>query len=101
MDTSFYSRHASTMRRAPRSIEEWLYFKLLDSPGFNRFVRRIYNRINGIKNSPDINFQPRISPLLFKPTSSQKFKAFKVLFFDEFRSTFGFPKKSDNLLNRK
>ena len=89
------------MKRTPRSIEEWLYFKLLDSPGFHRFVRRIYNRINGIKASPDINFQPRISPLLFKPTNSQKFKAFKVLFFDEFRSTFGFRRKSDDLLNRK
>ncbi|CAB4253863.1 similar to Saccharomyces cerevisiae YNL211C Putative protein of unknown function [Maudiozyma barnettii] len=89
------------MKKAPRSIEEWLYFKLLDSPGFHRFVRRIYRRINGIKDTPDIEYRQTISPLLYKTTQLQKFKAFKILFIDEFRSSFGLHRKANDLINRR
>lgn len=75
--------------RNPRNLEEWLYYKLLDSPAFNRFVRRVYNKINGISDTP-----PAPSEHLFKPTKAQKFKAYRVLFWDEIRASLNLPKKS-------
>ncbi|QLQ79407.1 hypothetical protein HG537_0C00540 [Torulaspora globosa] len=76
------------MRRAPRSLEEWLYSKLLDSESFHRFVGKIYRKVNNIKE-PSSEWQST-----FKPTSRQKFKAYRILFWDEMRSTLGLPKKS-------
>ena len=88
------------MRQAPRSIEEWLYYKLLDSQGFHRFVRRIYRKVNGIKDVPEMDMKRTASSLLYRPTRPEKFKAFRVLFWDEFRSTFGLRRKSDDYLKR-
>ncbi|KAL3229522.1 hypothetical protein RNJ44_01658 [Nakaseomyces bracarensis] len=82
------------MRRPPRSLEEWLYYKLLDSASFNRFVRRVYNRINGISESPALHHHTNPSEYLFKPTRMHKFKAYRLLFWDEIRGSFGLPKKS-------
>lgn len=80
------------MRRPPRSLEEWLYYKLLDSPAFHRFVRRVYNKVNGISDTPQQQIKP--SEFLFKPTRFQKFKAYRMLFWDEIRASFNLPKKS-------
>lgn len=84
------------MRKPPRSIEEWLYYKLLDSKGFHRFVRAIHDKINGIDHmSRDPNYQyynnNNNTNLInsFKPTHLQKFKAFRLLFYDEWRAIFG------------
>lgn len=87
------------MRQAPRSIEEWLYYKLLDSQGFHRFVRRIYRKVNGIKDIPEMDMKRTANSLLYRPTQVEKFKAFRVLFWDEFRSTFGLRRKRDDYLN--
>lgn len=85
--------------RPPRSIEEWLYYKLLNSKGFNRFVQSIHDKINGIDHmSRDPSYSQAIKNnninfTTFQPTSFQKFKAFRLLFYDEWRSTFGFRRK--------
>lgn len=81
------------MKRPPRSLQEWLYYKLLDSEGFHRFVGKIYRKVNNIKEPP---MREDLSHLqwTFKPTSMQKFKAYRILFWDEMRSTLGLPKKS-------
>ncbi|CCK70769.1 Mrx7p KNAG_0F01000 [Huiozyma naganishii CBS 8797] len=81
------------MRRAPRTLQEWLYFKLLDSPAFHRFVRRIYRRVNGIRDNATMEFEKQESDLLYRPTSWHKFKAFRYLYWDEIRATFGFPRR--------
>lgn len=88
------------MARPPRSIEEWLYYKLLYSKGFNRFVRAIHDKINGIDHmSRDPNYthwgneNNNLNPTSFRPTNLQKFKAFRLLFYDEWRATFGFQRK--------
>lgn len=81
------------MRRAPRNLEEWLFFKLMDSDRFHLFVRKIYRRVNGI---PEISNGEKQTAFqyLYKPTRAQKFKAFRLLFWDEIRSTFGLSKKA-------
>ncbi|SCU98378.1 LAMI_0F14356g1_1 [Lachancea mirantina] len=80
------------MRGGPRSIEDYLYHKLLESQAFHRFVRRIYYKINGIRDIP-LDHSVRQSPTTFQPTGLQKFKAFRTLFWDEIRSTIGFPRR--------
>lgn len=89
------------MRKPPKSIEEWLYYKLLDSKGFHRFVRAIHDKINGIDHmSRDPNytytnqkFNDVSFTTPFKPTKLQKFKAFRLLFYDEWRATLGFQRQ--------
>ncbi|AJT28432.1 CIH_collapsed_G0045450.mRNA.1.CDS.1 [Saccharomyces cerevisiae] len=76
----------------PRSIEEWFYYKLLSSPGFHRFVRKVYRKVNGIKEDPFTD-QSTAFQYLYKPTPRQKFKALRLLFWDEMRSTFGFRRR--------
>ncbi|AQZ10138.1 YNL211C [Zygosaccharomyces parabailii] len=87
------------MRKAPRSVEEWLYYKLLDSPGFHKFVGNIYKKINGIKDKPHEIFTS--SEYLYRPTRSQKFRAYRVLFWDEMRTLIGLPRKSEKIVGRK
>lgn len=82
------------MRKPPRSLEEWLYYKLMDSEGFHRFVRKVYRRVNNIKDSPPRD-RPLESHYLFKPSPVQKFRAFRMLFWDEIRGIFGLPRKTD------
>ena len=89
------------MRRAPRSLEEWLYYTLMDSPAFHRFVRRVHDKINGINpgSDPSLNAASRsASSFLYRPTRWQKFRAYRMLFWDEWRSTLGLPRKTDKLL---
>ena len=81
------------MRPPPRSIEEYLYRLLIDSPTFNHWVKRIHARINGLppphlqQKQQDINVNEYQD---FRPTRTQKFNAFRILWVDEVRRTFGF-----------
>jgi hypothetical protein len=83
----------------PRSLEDYLYLKLMKSHAFHRFVRSVYYKINGIDPStirhPSSSTGPRFpaSDTLFQPTQAQKFKAFRLMFYDEFRSSLGLAKK--------
>lgn len=85
------------MRRPPRSLEEWLYYKLMDSEGFHRFVGKIYRKVNNIQD-PKLDKSSLASESSFKPTSLQKFKAYRMLFGDEIRTIFGLPRKNDKYL---
>ncbi|SCU96349.1 LAME_0F15962g1_1 [Lachancea meyersii CBS 8951] len=81
------------MRGGPRSIEELLYQKLLESAGFHRFVRRIYYKVNGLQEPMNKETRSVSADQIFRPTKTQKFKAFRTLFWDELRSTFGFQRR--------
>lgn len=88
------------MKRPPRSLEEWLYFQLLNSPRFHGFVGKVYKKVNGIKEGPqESSFTA--SEYLFQPTRRQKFKAYRILFWDEMRSLVGLHKKSDKFFDHK
>lgn len=76
------------MRGAPRSLEEWLYYKLMRSDAFHRFVRRIYYKVNGIKDPSPADEISRAG-LSFHPTRVQKLNAYRILFLDEMRGSFG------------
>lgn len=82
------------MRRPPRSLEEWLFYKLMDSEGFHRFVGKIYRKVNNIKEPPLAGGPSSSLQGTFKPTALQKFKAYRILFWDEVRSTLGLPRRS-------
>ncbi|CAH2447534.1 Protein of unknown function (DUF2697) [Komagataella phaffii CBS 7435] len=80
--------------RAPKSLEDILFEKLMQSVAFHRFVRSIHAKINGL---PPPHVQDRMQykmnhmnqyDYLFHPTSYQKFKAWSILFGQELRKTF-------------
>ncbi|AAS50602.1 ABL169Wp [Eremothecium gossypii ATCC 10895] len=75
------------MAHIPPIFEEWLFRKLLYSRGFQSFVRTVYCKINGIK--PRAPQSIVNSGLPFHPTRGQKFRAFRVLFWDEVKVVFG------------
>lgn len=80
------------MKGPPRSLEEWIYYKLIQSPAFHKFVRSVYNKVNGIKPT---NMEPVLGfDDMFHPTTLQKFKAYRILFWDEMRTSVGLSKKS-------
>lgn len=82
------------MRKPPRSLEEWLYYKLMDSQGFHRFVGKVYRKVNNIQD-PNLEKASSISESTFKPSSLQMFKAYRMLFWDEIRGIFGLPRKTN------
>ncbi|SCU93241.1 LAFA_0F15368g1_1 [Lachancea sp. 'fantastica'] len=84
------------MRGGPRSIEELLYQKLLESPGFHRFVRRVYYKINGLQEPLKNDTISVSADQVFRPTKAQKFKAYRMLFWDEMRSVFGLQRRFNN-----
>ncbi|GAV48146.1 hypothetical protein ZYGR_0I04430 [Zygosaccharomyces rouxii] len=98
--SKFRAESGILMKRPPRSLEEWLYLQLLDSPRFHRFVGNVYRKVNGIKDGPQEG-SFTASEYLFQPTKRQKFKAYRILFWDEMRSLIGLPRKSDKFFNRK
>ncbi|CDR44090.1 CYFA0S13e03202g1_1 [Cyberlindnera fabianii] len=65
----------------------------MQSPAFHRFVRSVYNKVNGI--DPHAGNEPKLRETSgsFKPTAFHKFKAWRLLFYDEMRSSFGMTKK--------
>lgn len=81
----------------PRSLEEFLYLRLMRSPAFHRFVRSVYYKLNGIdpaklhnKYDHGVRFD---ADVLFQPTPMQKFKAFRALWWDEMRHSIGLNRK--------
>lgn len=82
------------MRRPPRSLEEWLYLKLMNSEGFHRFVGKVYRKVNNI-HDPKFDRISSIPESSFRPSSLQKFRAFRMLFWDELRGIIGLPRKTD------
>lgn len=81
------------MNRGPRSLEEWLYVRILHSIWFRRFVQRVYNRVNGIKSSPCI--QPKTaSEFLYRPTLNHKFRAYRILFWNDLNTSIGFSSRN-------
>ncbi|CCE66322.1 hypothetical protein TPHA_0P01640 [Tetrapisispora phaffii CBS 4417] len=83
----------------PFVFEEWLYRSLLNSKNFHSFVRRVYNRVNGIKNEPITFSKPQAQDFLYKPTNYQKFIAFKKLFIQDVKSSMGISTKHNNFKN--
>ncbi|SCU94138.1 LADA_0G06810g1_1 [Lachancea dasiensis] len=81
------------MRMGPRSIEELLYQKLMQSAGFHRFVRRVYLKVNGLEEPLSHSKIAYTAESVFKPKPHHKFKAFRVLFWDEMRSIFGLERR--------
>ena len=80
--------------RNPQSLEELLYRKLIESPAFNRWVRRIHAKINRIPienpNHPMHEHHMKEIPLhSFVPTRWHKFNAFRVVWWDEMKRSFG------------
>ncbi|CAH6721723.1 MIOREX complex component 7 [[Candida] jaroonii] len=61
-------------------VEQFLYNTLIKSPGFNRFVTRVYNKVNGIRVQ-DIREQ-------YTPSFGDKFNAFRIIWVDEFKNFF-------------
>lgn len=72
------------------SLAELLYERLMASPAFHHWVRRVHARINGIPyNVPHPN-RPFVEQSLdsFTPTRYQKWNAFRVVWIDELKRTF-------------
>jgi len=81
------------MRPPPRSIEEWFYRYLMDSPGFHRWVKRVHARINRIPfEEPLVQNGVKVNVHNYKPTMVHKFHAFRVVWADEMKRTFGLRK---------
>ncbi|CAI5760807.1 unnamed protein product [Candida verbasci] len=78
------------MRPPPSSLHEFLYRKLIDSPGFNNWVRKIHARINRIpyQEYPDSAHLKEFDKHNYKPTSIQKLNAFRRIWLQEMRDTF-------------
>ncbi|AGO10287.1 AaceriABL169Wp [[Ashbya] aceris (nom. inval.)] len=78
------------MAHIPPVFEEWLFRKLLYSRGFQSFVRTVYCKINGIETRAPKSIVNAGLP--FQPTRAQRFRAFRVLFWDEVKVIFGAPR---------
>lgn len=81
----------------PNNLEDYLFIKLMQSQAFHRFVRNIYYKVNGIDPRTINQHQsgprfPAADPL-FQPTPAHKFKAFRLMFYDEMRASFGLTRK--------
>lgn len=90
------NNNCSNMRPPPKSVEEYLYRLLIDSPAFNGWVRRVHARINGLP--PPHLQKPHADYTVknyedFHPTRVQKFNAFRILWADELKRSFGFGRK--------
>ncbi|ABN67010.1 predicted protein [Scheffersomyces stipitis CBS 6054] len=79
-------------RPPPRSLEEFFYRKLMDSPAFHNWVRKIHARINRIDYTPHPDTKPKIklNYLSYKPTTFHKVNAFRVIWADEMKRSFRF-----------
>lgn len=84
------------MRPPPRSVEEYLYRLLIDSPAFNNWVKRVHARINGLP--PPHLQRPHLELNVnnmqdFVPTRIQRVNAFRIIWVDEFKRAFGFGRR--------
>lgn len=82
------------MRPPPQSLEELLYRKLIELPRFREWVKRIHHRINRIPYEDPPHIQEakmrKLNAQTYKPTPWQKFNAFRIIWVDEMKRTFGF-----------
>lgn len=69
-------------------IEEILYKRLMGSPGFHRFVRRIYARINRISLEENEGSQ-NLSVRNYQPTRLHKARAFRKILLEELKKSIG------------
>lgn len=70
----------------PQSIEQWLYQNLMSSPHFLNWVKRIHARINKLP----LDNEPIKLVNSYNPTPMHKFKAFRVIWWDELKKLFTF-----------
>ncbi|RKP32586.1 hypothetical protein METBISCDRAFT_25527 [Metschnikowia bicuspidata] len=66
----------------PPSLEELLYQRLIRSPAFNAWVKRIHGRINRIPLEEQ-TFDPQ-------KTNDININAFRIIFVDELKKAFTF-----------
>lgn len=79
------------MKPPPRSLEEWLYRYLMESPRFHHYVRRIHAKINRI---PVYDEPPKMMEASdYQPTTAHKVNAFRIIWLDEFKRSFGFGRR--------
>lgn len=75
----------------PQSLEELLYQKLVQSPTFNAWVKRVYARINRIPvEERDFNANKTININDYTPTIWQRMNAFRKILGDELKNAFLF-----------
>lgn len=79
------------MKPPPRSLEEWLYRYLMESPRFHHYVRRVHAKINRIPMHEEVH--KTMEARDYKPTRAHKFNAFRIIWFDELKRSFGFGKR--------
>ncbi|EGV61062.1 hypothetical protein CANTEDRAFT_116290 [Yamadazyma tenuis ATCC 10573] len=63
-------------------IERFLYEALIRSPGFNRFVQSVYNRVNKITIHRTVTD--------YRPTMGHKINAFRIIWINEVKDLFRF-----------
>lgn len=75
----------------PPSLEELLYQRLIRSPAFNAWVKRIHGRINRIPLEEQ-TFDPQKTNDInaYTPTTWHKINAFRIIFVDELKKAFTF-----------
>lgn len=66
----------------------------MESKAFHRFVQKVYSKVNGIPNHPSNmqNSEIRTNYQLYTPTTWHKVNAFRQLFIDEMKRSFGLKK---------
>ncbi|PIS49116.1 hypothetical protein CJI97_005281 [Candidozyma auris] len=75
----------------PVSLEELLYRKLMSSPAFHAWVRRIHARINRIPlEEQPLEKGKRIFLEDYRPTQWHKANALRIIFWDELKKAFTF-----------
>lgn len=75
----------------PMSLEEILYRKLMSSPAFHSWVRRIHARINRIPlEEQPLEHGKKLFLENYKPTQFHKVNAVRIIFWDELKKAFTF-----------
>lgn len=80
------------MKPPPRSLEEWLYRFLMESPRFHHYVRRIHAKINRIPTREQ-EFHKTVDAGDYRPTGAHKANAFRIIWIDEMKRSFWFGKR--------
>jgi len=75
-------------------IEQWLYQRLKASPHFHQMVRHIYATMNNLPPPPPLNASSNTQfyNSALKPTNSQRFKAYVIVWRQEMKNSFLFKK---------
>lgn len=84
--------HHATMRPPPNSLQEYLYRMLIESPGFNNWVRKIHARVNRVpyQEFPDASKVKEFDVHNYQPTAWQKVNAFRRIWLEEMKQAFKF-----------